>query len=127
MPIQVFGAQAAVSMVNRALANTSPSNSVYLNQVAAAGDTAASQYAFAGQLGAQFAVGKTEAQLSAQVMSNIGVSNAILEAALTDYITFHGKQNIGIIALQLGQIISNLEGDVTFGAAAAAWNQETVL
>lgn len=124
MPIQVFGAQAAVSMVNRALANTSPSNSVYLNQVAAAGDTAASQYAFAGQLGAQFAVGKTEAQLSAQVMSNIGVSNAILEAALTDYITFHGKQNIGIIALQLGQIISNLEGDVTFGAAATKWNQE---
>ena len=124
MPIQVFGAQAAVSMLNRALSNTSPSNSIYLNQVAAAGNSAESQYAFAAQLGAQFAVGKTAAQLSAQVLANIGVSNAILQSALTDYIAFHGKQNIGLIALQLGQIISALEGDATFGAAALKWNQE---
>ena len=41
MPQQVFGADAVVSMVNRALANTSPSHSVYVNQVATAGATAA--------------------------------------------------------------------------------------
>ena len=124
MPQQVFGAEAAVSMVNRALANTSPAHTVYLNQVAAAGTTDASQYAFAAQLGAQYAVGKTAADLSALLLGNMGVSNDILQAALTDYIAFHGTQNIGIIALQLGQILSGLEGDVTFGAAAAAWNQE---
>lgn len=124
MPQQVFGAEAAVSMVNRALANTSPAHTVYLNQVAAAGTTDASQYAFAAQLGAQYAVGKTAADLSALLLGNMGVSNAILQAAVTDYIAFHGTQNIGIIALQLGQILSGLEGDVTFGAAAAAWNQE---
>lgn len=124
MPQQVFGAEAAVSMVNRALANTSPAHTVYLNQVAAAGTTDASQYAFAAQLGAQYAVGKTAADLSALLLGNMGVSNDILQAALTDYIAFHGEANIGIIALQLGQILSGLEGDVTFGAAAAAWNQE---
>lgn len=124
MPQQIFGAEAAVSMVNRALANTSPAHTVYLNQVAAAGTTEASQYAFAQQLGAQYAVGKTAAELSTQLLGNLGVSNAVLEAALTDYIAFHGEANIGIIALQLGQILSGLEGDATFGAAAKAWNQE---
>lgn len=111
-------------MVNRALANTSPSHTVYLNQVAAAGTTDASQYAFAAQLGAQYAVGKTAADLSALLLGNMGVDNEILEAALTDYIAYNGVANIGIIALQLGQILSGLEGDATFGAAAKAWNQE---
>lgn len=111
-------------MVNRALANTSPSHSVYVNQVATAGTTAASQLAFAQTVGAQYAVGKTAADLSALLLGNMGVSNAILESALTDYIAANGPKNIGIIALQLGQILSGLEGDVTFGAAAAKWNQE---
>lgn len=124
MPQQVFGAEAVVSMVNRALANTSPANTVFQNQVATAGTTEASQYAFAAQIGAQYAVGKTPAQLSALLLTNMGVDNEILESALTDYIAFHGPQNIGVIALQLGQILAGLEGDATFGAAAAAWNQE---
>ena len=55
MPQQVFGADAVVSMVNRALANTSPSHSVYVNQVATAGATAASQLAYAQAVGAQYA------------------------------------------------------------------------
>lgn len=124
MPQQIFGAEAVVSMVNRALANTSPANTVFQNQVAAAGTTEASQYAFAAQLGAQYAVGKTPAELSALLLGNMGVANEVLESALTDYIAFHGAQNIGVIALQLSQIMSGLEGDATFGAAAAAWNQE---
>lgn len=124
MPQQIFGAEAVVSMVNRALANTSPANTVFQNQVAAAGTTEASQYAFAAQLGAQYAVGKTPAELSALLLGNMGVANAVLESALTDYIAFHGAQNIGVIALQLSQILSGLEGDATFGAAAASWNQE---
>ncbi len=124
MPQQVFGADAVVSMVNRALANTSPSHSVYVNQVATAGTTAASQLAYAQTVGAQYAVGKTAADLSALLLGNMGVSNAILQTALTDYIAANGPKNIGIIALQLGQILAGLEGDATFGAAAKAWNQE---
>jgi hypothetical protein len=111
-------------MVNRALANTSPSHSVYVNQVATAGATAASQLAYAQAVGAQYAVGKTAADLSALLLGNMGVDNAILQTALTDYIAANGPKNIGIIALQLGQILSGLEGDATFGAAAAKWNQE---
>lgn len=124
MPQQVFGADATVSIVNRALANTSPSHSVYVNQVATAGTTAASQLAYAQAVGAQYAVGKTAADLSALLLGNMGVSNAILQTALTDYIAANGPKNIGIIALQLGQILAGLEGDGTFGAAAKAWNQE---
>ena len=120
-------------MVNRALTNSSPAHNVYLNQVAAAGETAASQYAFAGQLGASFG-GKSAAELTALVFANLGVTNTtvnqasftILEAAVTDYIAFHGTNNIGIIALQLGQLLANLEGDATFGAVATAWNKEVV-
>lgn len=134
MALPIFGAQAAVSMVNRALSNSSPAHNVYLNQVTNAGVTAASEYAFAAQLGASYAVGKTPAELAVMVLENVGITattiNAesynILLAAGTDYIAFHGTQNIGIIALQFGQIISGLEGDVTFGNAAKAWNAEVL-
>lgn len=133
MALSIFGAQAAVSMVNRALFNTSPSNSVYLNQVATAGTTTESQYAFANKLDASLE-NKSAAELTALVFANMGVSNTtipaasftVLQAAVVDYIAFHGPSNIGIIALQLGQLLSNLENDATFGAAAKAWNQEVV-
>lgn len=134
MALPIFGAQAAVSIVNRALSNTSPAHNVYLNQVSNAGVTAASEYAFAAQLGASYAVGKTPAELAVMVLENVGItattipaeSYNILLAAGTDYIAFHGTQNIGIIALQFGQIISGLENDVTFGNAAKAWNAEVL-
>lgn len=124
MAQQVFGPAAVVSVLNRAFTNTSPSNSVFENQVAAAGTSEASQLAFAQQFGAQFAVGKTAAELSTLLLTNIGISNAILEAALTDYIAANGESNIGIIAWQLSSVVSTKEGDVTFGEAAAKWNQE---
>lgn len=134
MALPIFGAQAAVSIVNRALSNSSPAYNVYLNQVSNAGVSASSEYAFAGQLGASYAVGKTAAELAALVLANVGISATtipaasydILLAAGTDYIAFHGTQNIGIIALQFGQIISGLENDVTFGNAAKAWNAEVL-
>lgn len=134
MALPIFGAPAAVSLVNRALFNTSPANSVYLNQVATAGTNSASEYAFAGQLGASYAVGKTPAELASMILANVGISATtipaksfeILLAAGEDYIAFHGTENIGIIALQFGQIISGLENDATFGAAAKAWNQEVL-
>ncbi|MBS7777093.1 hypothetical protein [Acidovorax sp. CCYZU-2555] len=133
MALSIFGAQAAVSLANRALFNTSPSNSVYLNQVANAGTTDASEYAFANKLGASLG-NESAADLTALIFANLGVNNttvnaeslAILEAAVTDYISFHGTQNIGIIALQLGQILSTKENDGTFGVAAKAWNQEVL-
>lgn len=124
MAQQVFGPAAVVSVLNRAFTNTSPSNSVFVNQVATAGATDASQLAFAKSFGAQYAVGKTAADLSALLMTNMGLDNSLLAAALTDYIAANGTRNVGVIAWQLASILSNLENDATYGAAAKAWNAE---
>ncbi len=124
MAQQVFGPSAVVSVLNRAFTNTSPSNAVFANQVATAGTTEASQLAFAKSFGASFATGKTAADLSALLMTNMGITNAALSAALTDYIAANGTKNVGIIAWQLSSILSNLENDGTYGAAAQAWNAE---
>lgn len=124
----VFGAQAVVTMLNRAFNNTSPANAVFNNQVATAGTTTASQEAFALQFGNSFA-GLTDAALSARVLGNLGVlPNAELEAAVTQYFADNGLANRGLVVLQLGQILSTLETAPApqniFNAAAAAWNTE---
>lgn len=128
MPAQIFGAEAVVVMLNRAFNDQSPSNAVFQNQVAAAGTTTDSQMAFAMQFGAGYA-GMTADALSTKLLGNIGVlPNAGLQTALKDYITAAGVANVGIVALQLGQILSGLEnatGDqAAFNAAALAWNSE---
>jgi len=128
MPAQIFGAEAVVVMLNRAFNDQSPSNAVFMNQVAAAGTTTDSQTAFALQFGAGYA-GMTADALSTKLLSNLGVlPNAALQTALKDYITAAGVSNVGIIAMQLGQILSGLEnatGDQAgFAAAAVAWNNE---
>lgn len=124
----VFGAQAVVTILNRAFNNASPANAVFNNQVATAGTTEASQSAFALKFGESFA-GLTDAQLSARVLGNLGVlPNAELEQAVTKYFADNGLANRGLVVLQLGQILSTLETapapqDI-FNAAAAAWNKE---
>lgn len=128
MPKQIFGAESVVTTLNRAFNDTSPSNATYNNQVAAAGTTTDSQMAFAKQYGAGYA-GQTADALSTLILGNLGVlPNAALQTALKDYITAAGVSNIGIIALQLGDILSGLEnatGDQAgFKAAAVAWNNE---
>lgn len=125
MPAQIFGTDAVVTILNRAFTDTSPANSTFKNQVSTAGTTRASQEAFAQQFGTGYQ-SQTNAQLSNLLLKNLGVlPNAGLEAALTDYIAAAGKNNIGLIALQLGEILSNLEADTNgFAAAAVAWNNE---
>ena len=105
----VFGAQAVVTMLNRAFNNGSPGNAVFNNQVATAGTTEASWAAFANQFGNNFA-GLTNAQLSTRVLGNLGVlPNAELEAAVTQYFADNGLANRGLVVLQLAQILSTLE------------------
>ncbi len=128
MPAQIFGADAAVVTLNRAFNDQSPSNAVFLNQKSAAGTTQQSFEAFALQFGAGFQ-GKTDAELSKLLMTNLGLlPNADLESALTAYITSVGKVNIGVVALQLGQILSGLEfatgAQAIYNAPAVAWNNE---
>ncbi len=126
MPQLVFGASAVVSSLNRALADSTPSSSLFTSQVAQAGTTNESQLAFAKAFGATYAAGKTPAQLAVALMTNLGLDKAPLSlfAALTDYIGFVGTANIGVVAWQLGSILAGRESDATYGTAALAWNAE---
>ncbi|MDP4076144.1 hypothetical protein [Acidovorax sp. A1169] len=126
MPQLVFGASAVVSSLNRALADSTPSSSLFTSQVAQAGTTNEAQLAFAKTFGATYAAGKTPAQLAVSLLTNLGLDKAPLSlfAALTDYIGSVGTANIGIVALQLGNILAGRESDATYGTAALAWNAE---
>lgn len=128
MPAQIFGAEAVVTILNRAFNDISPSNATFNNQVTAAGTTTDSWTAFAKTFGAGYA-GLTADALSTKLLNNIGVTgNTALQAALKDYITAAGVANVGVVALQLGQLLSGLENatgpQAGFAAAAVAWNNE---
>ncbi len=115
-----------VDMLNRAFYDSSPSNASYNNQVME--HTSIGTKAFALQFGASFA-SLTEDELSTKILGNLGVlPNAGLQAALKDYLVSVGKANVGIVAVQLGEILSGLEnatGDMAvYKAAAVAWNAE---
>lgn len=133
MAQSIFGADFAVSALNRALLNSSPSNAIFNSQKGTAGTTEASQFAYAGQMAAQFA-SKTDAEFSKMVLTNMGVlpstvaSVQALEGALADYLGVAGVANRGIVVLQLSAIMANLEtatGDLAvYNAAAVKWNKE---
>lgn len=126
MPAQIFGTYADVTMLNRVFNDQSPAHKVYVNQVAAVEPIGIT--AFAQRFGASY-TGLTEDALSTKLLLNLGVlPNAGLQAALRDYLVSVGKVNVGIVALQLGQILSGLEhatGDQSvYAAAAVKWNDE---
>lgn len=134
MSLPIFGAQAAVSILNRVFTNSSPANAVFANQVtnataslaAGANSTDVLSYtAFAKSFGTAYAT-QTPAALSTLMLSNMGLlPNAALQTALADYITAAGVANVGIVALQLSNILSAIPTtDVNYGAAARAWDAE---
>ncbi|MDP2768313.1 MAG: hypothetical protein Q8O81_00575 [Giesbergeria sp.] len=128
MSASVFGAAAAVTMLNRAFNNASPANAVFNNQVATAGSTDASQFAFATTFAQGFA-SMSNADLASRVMGNLGMlPNDALLAAFTDYLGANGVGSRGVIVLQLSQILSTMEnatGDLAiYAPQAVAWNKE---
>ena len=106
MPQQVFGPEAAVSMLNRALNDQSPSNAVFKNQVASAGTTDASINAFANTFLGGFKT-LTDYALSTKVLTNMGLlPNAELQAALRDYFAANGAGScFGIPACPLTELL----------------------
>lgn len=117
-----------VMMLNRAFNNQAPSSAVLNSQLAAAGTTYQSHRAFAFQYGAGFQ-DLSEDALASKLLGNMGVlPNAGLQTALKDYLVAVGKVNVGIVALQLGQTLSNLENAIgdqeVYSAPALAWNNE---
>ncbi|CAN7268288.1 hypothetical protein LJR066_001138 [Acidovorax sp. LjRoot66] len=126
MPKQIFGIDSTVTSLNRAFNDQSPANSVYNNQVTQATAVGANQFALT--FGAGY-TSMTEDALSTKILGNLGVlPNAGLQAAVKDYLVSVGKANVGIVALQLADILAGLEtatGDqAAFNAAALAWNNE---
>ncbi|MFN9473414.1 MAG: hypothetical protein ACK59X_18465, partial [Acidovorax sp.] len=131
MPKTIWPFYEPVLILNRAFNNQTPSNASFESQRAAAGSTTESNAAFAIQFGASFA-SLTEEALSARILGNMGVlPNAGLQTSVKDYLVAVGKANVGIVALQLGQILSGLEnatGDqAAYSVAAVAWNNELVV
>lgn len=129
MAVSVFGPQAAVSMLNRALNNESPANAVYKNQVSTAGTTEASINAFANSFVSANANGLSDDALSTRVLTNMGVlPNPELQAALKDYFAATGPASRGLVILQLGNALAGLENATgslaVYNAAAKAWNTE---
>jgi len=126
MPKQIFGIDSTVTSLNRAFNDQSPANSVYNNQVTQATSVGANQFALA--FGAGY-TSMTEDALSTKILGNLGVlPNTGLQAAVKDYLVSVGKANVGIVAMQLADILSGLEtatGDqAAYNAAALAWNNE---
>ncbi|EJE50564.1 hypothetical protein PMI14_04741 [Acidovorax sp. CF316] len=116
------------TILNRVFNDQSPAHAVYNNQVARA--TSVGINTFALSFGASF-TSLTEDQLSTKLLGNLGLlPNAGLQTALRDYLVSVGKASVGVVAMQLGQILSGLEqatGDqAAFNAAAVAWNKELV-
>ncbi|WP_428002060.1 bluetail domain-containing putative surface protein [Acidovorax sp.] len=128
MPKTIWPFYEPVLMLNRAFNNQVPSNASFNSQLVAAGTTPESNAAFAFQFGASFA-NLTEEELSTKILGNLGVlPNAGLQTAVKNYLVEVGKANVGIVALQLGTILSGLEnatGDqAAYSGAAIAWNIE---
>ncbi|OYT92817.1 MAG: hypothetical protein CFE43_07055, partial [Burkholderiales bacterium PBB3] len=124
MPAAIFGAQAAVTILNRAFNDISPAALVYTNQV---NEASADINAFAITFGKSFA-SLSDAALASRVLGNLGLlPNADLLLGVTDYFAANSAAR-GLVVLQLGQILTNLESATgslaIYAPAAVAWNSE---
>jgi hypothetical protein len=119
----VFGASQAVTMMNLALYGGSYvlSPAEFANQANQATDTASGQYAYANLIAQPASVLSTDAYVTL-VLGHMGVDANPLHDAVVAYMDSVGVANRGTVTLQLGQILSGLTLDVTYGAAANAWN-----
>lgn len=129
MPATVFGAQAAVSMLNRAFHDISPTFAIYANQVNSAGSTPQSIQEFAIKFGETF-VPMDDLSLAFRVLANMGLlPNTELLLGLIDYFGANPGAR-GLVVLQIGQILADQElatgAMAKYGAAAAAWNTEVM-
>lgn len=124
----VYGVNAVVTILNRAFNNSSPANAIFQGQKEVAGNTEATQHAFARSFAAAFD-SLTNAQLAERVMGNMGMlPNDALLAAFTDYLGANAKADRGVIVLQLGQILATMENatgeQAIYAPQALAWNTE---
>ena len=126
MTVSVFFQEAAVVYLNQALFGQAASNAVFTSHVRAA--IAYNEQLYAKAMGDQYA-GTSDAAMATKVLTNMGItattvapaSYTALEAAVTQAFAANPTDR-GIVTLNLAKIISNKEGDATWGAVATAFN-----
>lgn len=131
MPAQIFGNEALAVQLYLAFNGVAPSNPIYQNNLSVI-QTSGAQ-ALAQAIGNTFA-NVAPASLTTTVLTNIGITAATtnqvaydaLVAAGTQIFTAYPTTSRGQIVLNLINILVNLEGNATFGAAAAAFNNTTL-
>jgi hypothetical protein len=127
MPATVFGAPAAVCMLNRAFNDISPSFAIYANQLNIAGTTPESIHSFAIRFGEGYAL-MSDSALADKVLNNLGLlPNTELLVNLVAYFAANPSAR-GLVVLQLGQILAEQEfatgAMAPYVTAAVAWNNE---
>lgn len=119
MPASIFGNPAAVVQLNQALFGIAPGNGKYTNQLDQA--NAIGAIPFARQLGQTVAA--TNEALSATVLANLGIVNATLQTALAQAFAAFPNDR-GVVVLNLTNILTTLEGNSVYGAAATQFNSQ---
>lgn len=120
MPASIIGNPAVVTGLYQAFNGKAPGYNTYTNNLAFASQNGPSAYA--AEIGAGYAH-VPAATLADSVLANLGIDNAVLEDALGQIFTAYPVQARGQIVLNLINLLTNLEGDATYGAAAVAWNK----
>ncbi|MBK7509901.1 MAG: hypothetical protein IPI16_18010 [Comamonadaceae bacterium] len=88
------------------------------------GSATANSGAYSNSIAAPFSTPATTTAYVTLVLGHMGIDNPALHQAVVDYMDAAGIANRGIVTFQIGQILSNLTLDGTYGAAANAWNAE---
>jgi len=122
MASQVIGAAQTALNVYQALYGMAPSNALYTNYLSIINTSGASS--FAASMASSFA-NTSSSSLATTVLTNLGLGTG-LATTLTQLFDGYGVAARGQIILNLTNLLSGLEGDATYGAAAVAWNAQTL-
>ena len=127
MPLSISAnsSAATVTFMQQALFGSAAGNAVYSTGVSDVVSGGASAYAIS--LGSNFS--SSNSALSTTVLTNLGITSTsiaaasytAIQAALTEAFAAHPTAR-GQVVLNLSKILSNLEGDATYGTAATAFN-----
>ena len=120
MPATIIGNPAVVTGLYQAFNGKAAGYNTYTNNLAYAAQNGPAAYA--AEIGKGFYT-VPAATLADSVLKNVGIDNAVLEDALVQIFTAYPVQARGQIVLNLINLLSNLEADATYGAAAVAWNK----
>lgn len=120
MPASIIGNPAVVTGLYQAFNGKAAGYNTYTNNLAYAAQNGPAAYA--AEIGKGF-YNVPAATLADTVLKNVGIDNATLEGALVQIFTAYPVQARGQIVLNLINLLGNLEGDATYGAAATAWNK----